>query len=197
MLPKAALGSFSVALMLLAYSRYLWKASRKRVQPHPVSWFIWGLVTGVAYGVQVTRGGGAGSWVVGLTALSCFVIAALSMRSYGFHFDEFDTACLVLGLAALAAFLFTSLAWLAAVLATVADVIGYAPTVRKGWKEPDSDDAASFFLNSAKFAPSLWAMGSYSVATLLYPITVLIANAVVFVILVWRGRVLGRHAVSK
>jgi hypothetical protein len=59
---KPTMGALAVIIMLIAYAIYIWQTTRaKGVQPHPFSWFLWGIVTGVAYLVQARLGGGPGS----------------------------------------------------------------------------------------------------------------------------------------
>jgi hypothetical protein len=71
-------------------------------------------------------------------------------------------------------------------VATVADLLSYGPTLRKCWQPPHEDSVTSFFLNSAKFAPSLLTLGSYSVATCIPPSALVIANAGVVLMLLGR-----------
>jgi hypothetical protein len=192
---KSAMGSLSVAIMLAAYTIYIWKTLRlKSVRPHPFSWFLWGVVTGVVYLVQRTHGAGAGSWVVGLTAIICLLICALSLRKYEWdfsHFDWFDRFCVLAGLLVFAFYLSTKNPTWSAVLATMVDLIGYVPTVKKGWKSPYGDSELSFWLNSFKFAPSLLALESYSLATWLYPATLVVMNAAVALMLHSRRKEIG------
>src|SRR5689334_2313768 len=61
-----------------------------------------------------------------------------------------------------------------AILATVVDVIGYGPTLTKAWLRPRSDSVTSFTLNSVKFIPSLFAMDTVSIATTVYPATLIV-----------------------
>lgn len=186
---KSAMGSLSVVIMLIAYSIYLWQTSQKgAVEPHPFSWLLWGLVTGVAYLVQVTQGGGSGSWVVGLTSLICFLIGSFSLLRHRWRFSWFDWLSLGTGLLVFGYYLLSRSPTLSAVLATATDVVGYASTIRKGWEEPHKDSATSFALNSVKFIPALFALESYSVATWLYPATLVIVNAGVATMLLLRRR---------
>jgi hypothetical protein len=192
------LGGLSVAIMVVAYAIYLRQAAAHGIRPHPFSWFLWGLVTGVAYLVQVAEHGGAGSWVVGLTALSCFVIGGFSLLRHRWQFHWFDWASVGVGLLVLTYYLAARNATESAVLATTTDVIGYGSTIRKGWAEPERDSATSFALNSAKFVPALFALESRSVATCLYPATLVVMNAFVAVMLLWRRRQLrGRFEVVR
>ena len=181
------MGALSVFIMLIAYTVYLWQTRRAGgIQPHPFSWLLWGFVTGVAYLVQATKGAGPGSWVVGLTALMCFLISALSLFKHRWSFSLFDWLSLAAGLVVLGYYMLSKNPTLSAILATSTDVIGYGSTVKKGWSEPRKDSATSFALNSLKFVPSLLALNSYSLATWLYPATLVVVNGAVTIMLLLR-----------
>jgi hypothetical protein len=186
---KVAMGALSVVIMLIAYAIYLWQTAREDgVRPHPFSWFLWGFVTGVVYLVQITQGGAAGSWVVGFTSLFCLLIGGFSLFKHRWQFSPFDWLSLGTGLLVFAYYLLSKNPTWSAILATTTDVIGYASTIKKGWAEPNKDSATSFALNSAKFVPSLLALGSYSLATWLYPATLVLMNGAVATMLLLRRR---------
>ena len=187
---KAALSALSVGLMAAAYGIYLYRTVQKRgVQPHPFSWLLWGLVTAVGYFVQRVQGGWAGSLVTGLTALVCISIGLLTLVLFTWEFAWFDWCSLGLGLLVFGGYLVLALnPTLSAVLATITDVLGYIPTVKKGWTEPHKDSAASFALNSAKFIPALCVLEAYSISTCLYPATLVVMNGGVALMLFIRQR---------
>jgi hypothetical protein len=193
MLTKPALGAASIVISIVAYTRYLRRTAEKGgIRPHPYSWLPWGLVSAVAFCVQLTQGGGLwGSLVTGLTAVACFAIVLLTLSRHDRQFDGFDRLLLLLAFGALILYLYYFLRaknpTLSAVLATVTDVLGYGPTIKKGWRAPDTDDAPSFFLNGLKFIPAYFALESYSVATWLYPTTLAVVNGGVWVMLLVRG----------
>jgi hypothetical protein len=192
---STVLGTLSVAIGILAYGIYIWQSSgRKGVQPHPFSWFLWGLVTAVAYLVQRVQGGGAGSWVTGFTAAVCLVIGSLTLVKHQWRFSWFDWFSIGAGLFVFTFYLFTKDPMHSAVLATVTDVVGYGPTVKKGWREPHKDSATSFALNGVKFVPALFALGSYSIATCLYPTTLVFVNGGVAVLLLVRRRQIAKKS---
>ena len=96
---KLLMGAVSIAISVAAYGVYLWQTSRAGgIQPHPFSWLLWGLVTGVAYVVQVATGGGAGSWVSGLTSVMCIVIGLFSLSQHRWQFTLFDWLSAAAGL---------------------------------------------------------------------------------------------------
>jgi hypothetical protein len=184
---KFIMGVLSLFLMVLAYAIYIWQTTREDgVRPHPFSWFLWGFVTGVAYLVQVSQEAGAGSWVVGFTALICFLVGGISFFQDKWHFSFFDWFCLAAGLVVFVYYLLAKNPTQSAILATATDVLGYGSTIKKGWIQPQKDSVTSFALNSAKFVPSLFALQSYSLATWLYPATLVVMNAAVAVMLLVR-----------
>jgi hypothetical protein len=92
--------------------------------------------------------------------------------------------------AVLGLYWFTRDANVAAALTTAIDALGYGPTFVRGWAQPRKDSVTSFALNGVKFVPSLMAMDPISFATSFYPATVMILNAAVAIMLVWRRRAL-------
>lgn len=183
------MGGASLAISIAAYGIYLWQTSRKEgAQPHPFSWLLWGLVTGVAFIVQVSTGGGAGSWVTGFTSAMCFVIGLFSLFKHRWQFALFDWLSVSAGIILLFYYLLAENALSSAILATAMDVVGYGPTVKKGWAKPYNDSASSFALNSIKFVPALFALKSYSVTTWLYPSTLVLVNGAVAIMLFLRRR---------
>ena len=65
-------------------------------------------------------------------------------------------------------------------------MLGFGPTVTKAWARPHSDSVTTFLLNGLKFIPSFFAMDSISVATCVFPATLVVANAAVALIIFTR-----------
>jgi hypothetical protein len=197
--PKNMLGVLSLLMTAVAYSLYIWQTARqKNIQPHPVSWFLFGLATTVVFKAQWVRSAGPGSWVTAVTALVCFIITALSLEKYrlvskrkkleGVEPDErirsmSNIVSFVLSVIAIFVFLHAKSPLGAAISATAADLVGYYPTIKKGRRQPFNDSTTSFALNSAKFIPALFAMGSYSLATCFYPAALVAMNGYVVILL--------------
>ena len=49
------MGALAVVITLVAYGIYVWQTLRGEARPHPLSWLIFGILTGTAYLVQVDR----------------------------------------------------------------------------------------------------------------------------------------------
>lgn len=197
MTPKTAWGLLSILIGVAAYSIYLGQTAKKKgVQPHPLSWFLWGLVTGVAYLVQRERGAAAGSWVTGFTSCVCFLIGGFSFVKHTWRFSMFDKISVWFGIGVLVFYIFSRNLTHSAILATSVDVVGYLPTIKKAWTDPHKDSVTSFSLNSLKFVPALLALESYSIATWLYPATLVIVNGAVAALLLVRRRKLAVDKLS-
>lgn len=187
-----SMGGLSLLILALAYIVYFWQTIRTGVKPHPFSWLLWGSVSGVAYLAQVSKGEGPGSWVVGSTAVACFAVGCVSLIKFSWRFSFFDWLSLMSGLSVFAYWFAVRNGTNSAVLATTIDLIGYCPTLTKGWTEPHRDSALAFLLNGLKFIPALAALESWSLATALFPATLVFANSAVAVMLIERRRQLSR-----
>jgi len=192
---KDAMGGLAVAIMGVAYGVQLWKTYEGKSEPHPIAWFGFGLLTGVGFFVQWQKGAGAGSWVMGVTAIFCLLVGGMSQYKRNWQlrdFDWWDWGAL-LGGACLFFLYVTSkdFSWgpfISAVLATSADLVLYIPIFKKAWMLPEKENATAYGLNSLKFAPSLLAMDTYSVETCLYPAALVVINAIVVLYLLCRRR---------
>lgn len=180
------MGAFAVLIALVAYGIYGWQTAGGQTRPHPLSWLIFGLLTTTGFLVQWNENAGPGSWVMGVTAAICFILAVMSIKKGERRFPWYEWAFFFAASVVFLFYLWTKEPTVSAVLATTVDVIGYGPTLTKGWSRPATDSVTSFALNSLKFVPSLFAMESVSIATMLYPSTLIVVNAVVVILLLWR-----------
>jgi hypothetical protein len=183
---KEMMGALSVLIALVAYSIYGWQTIKGGTRPHPLSWIIFGILTGTGFWIQFDEGAGAGSWVMGVTAAICFVLAAMSVWKGERIFPWYEWAFLIAAGIVFVFYIWTKEPTVSAILATLVDVLGYGPTLTKAWSRPSTDSVTSFSLNSLKFIPSLFAMESVSIATCVYPSTLIVVNGAVAILLLWR-----------
>jgi hypothetical protein len=187
---RDALGVLSVALAVLAAVIYIAQTLRGEVRPHPLSWFLFGVLSLTGYLVQRDEGARQGSWTLLAMTIICFLFVAASVAKGERSFSRMEWAFVVAAGAVFALYMFTRDANVAAALTTAIDALGYGPTFVRGWVQPRKDSVTSFAINAAKFVPSLMAMDPISFATSFYPATLMLLNAAVAIMLVW-----GRRAV--
>ncbi len=185
---RDALGILSVALAVIAAIIYVFQTLRGDVRPHPLSWFLFGILSATGYWVQRDEGAHQGSWTLLAMTIICLVFVAASVARGERRFSRQEWSFAVAGGAVFVLYLFTREPNLAAALTTVVDALGYGPTFVRGWSHPRKDSVTSFALNGAKFVPSLMAMDPLSFATSFYPATLLVLNTAVSIMLVLRRR---------
>lgn len=195
---RVTMGLLGLVITGAAYAVMIWKTLTGKARPHPIAWYGFGALTAVGFFVQWQKGAGAGSWVLGLTFVACFVVGWLSQWKGHWRvrdFDSWDWLALTLGLGC--GTLYVS-SWnlslgplVSAVWATLGDLILYAPILKNAWAKPDDENATGYFLNSVKFLPTFAAMHVWSWETCVYPAALVFMNGFVVLYLFWRGRRLG------
>ena len=205
---KDIMGALAVLIAAAAYGIYVWKSLQGEARPHPLSWLIFGVLTGTGYLVQLDQRAGPGSWVMAITTIVCLLLCIMSFWRGERSFPWYEWAFLG---AAVIVFLFYL--WsrnpdligavlsgaphdllvrhapaISATLAALVNVLGFGPTLTKAWSRPHSDSVSVFALNSLKFVPSFFALDTISVATCIFPATLVIANAAVALVIYLRQR---------
>jgi hypothetical protein len=180
---KDLMGALAVAIALVAYGIYVWQTLRGEARPHPLSWLIFGILSGTAYLVQFDEAAGPGSWVMGITAIVCLLLCLMSFWRGERIFPWYEWAFLFAAAVIFIFYLWSRQPTIAAVLAASVNVLGFGPTVTKAWQRPHSDSITTFALNSIKFIPAFFAMDNLSLATCVMPAALVVANAAVALII--------------
>jgi hypothetical protein len=183
---KDLMGALAVVIAVVAYAIYVWQTLRGQTRPHPLSWLIFGILTGTGYLVQVDQAAGPGSWVTGITTIVCLLLCVMSFWKGERAFPWYEWAFLVVAVVIFAFYLWSRQPVISAVLASAVNVLGFGPTVTKAWRRPHSDSVTTFFLNGLKFIPSFFALNVISVATCVLPATLVVANLVVAAVIYLR-----------
>jgi len=173
---KVILGATSVVACLAQYIPYIRNVIKGRTRPHIFSWFIWGLPAGIVFAAQLLNGGGAGSWVTGLTAFLCTVVFLLSLFYGDRDIALLDWISFALALAAIGLWIITDSPLWSVILVTVSDVLGFVPTVRKSIVKPYEETLSSYLIGGLKWVLSMFALGAFSWTVWLYPLAMIAAN---------------------
>jgi len=178
----------AVILNFVAYFPYIRDILKGKTTPHVFTWFIWGLVTAIIFALQLNGGAGVGSWITCATAVTCFFVFFLGLRTGNKNITHSDIVFLILSLGSLFLWLGVNQPVLSVILACTTDMLGFIPTIRKSWNDPHSETVSLYGINTVKHGISIAALQQYSIITWLYPVTWTIANAVFALILVIRRR---------
>jgi hypothetical protein len=179
-------GVVTVVLAGISYVPYLIDIFRGRTRPHAFSWLVWATLTAVGFGIAATNGGGAGTWQLGFTSVVCAVIFLLALQRGEKEIKTSDWACLIGAGAAGCFWLFAHGDVVSAILITVIDCLGFVPTFRKSFRKPHQETLSTQTIGIAKHGLSVLALSHFSIATVLYPLSLFFMNSVFAVFLMVR-----------
>lgn len=183
---KLSLTILAIVLAIAGYTPYFRDIFKGKTRPHAFTWFIWALLTAIAFFAQLSAGGSFGSWVTGATALISIAITVLALRRGRQDIAKIDWVFLGGCLAALGLWALTKSPTASVVLITLIDALAFAPTFRKSFVRPYSETLITYAVSALKFAIALAALGSFSVATVLYPTSLVVTNGLFVAMVLWR-----------
>jgi len=186
---KVLLGQVSVALVSASTLLYWRLMLQRRIKPHLFTWLIWALAVGIAAAGRHAERAGPGAWSMAAMAVSCLSVALLALRYGERDITRGDVVALLACLAALPLWYLTRSALAAIVLVTAIDLVGYYPTVRKSWMRPHEEATYNFVLSNIVHGLSLAANEAHTLATVLTPSCILVANSALIGTIWWRRAV--------
>lgn len=186
---RELLGAVGALVVAVSAVYYALDVVRGETRPQRTSWGVWALVGLLGFGTAHDGGAGPGAWAAGVDALACIVTFLLSLhprlgKPGGRRTD------LVLGVVAVAGVLLWRWGPLsdggAALLAVSCESVALWPTLREGWRQPDTESFASWAVDVVGNGLCVSAVATVSVASLAYPLFVLAAAVAMSAVLTAR-----------
>ncbi len=185
---KEIIGLIAVILTFVGYIPYMRDTISGKTTPHVYTWFLWSLVSFIAFALQVSDKAGFGSFVTLAAAIACLIIFFLGMRQGDKDITISDTMFLVLALLSIVIWVFAKQPVISTVLVSVTDMLAFIPTIRKSWHKPHQETLTSYIINTIRFGLGIIALDRYTIVTSLYPFTWLFANGLFSVFLIVRRK---------
>jgi len=173
---KVFFGLASVVMTFIQFGPYIRDILTRKTFPHAFSWFVWGLPCCIVFAAQLAEGGAAGAWATGFTTVACTAIFFLSLYFGDHDIHLIDWICLILAISAILIWAITKDPLGAVILITLADVLGFVPTMRKSWHKPQEETLSSYFVAGFKWILALMAFQKLSLVLWLYPVSMIFAN---------------------
>jgi hypothetical protein len=183
---KLILGILSIIPAVVAYVWYFRGMFAGKTKPHAFSWLIWGILAGNGFLAQVQAQAGVGAWVTGLTSIACLVIFVVALFRGDTKPTRLDKILLLLALISFGLLFVIDNPTVALCLTLFATLLGFTMTLRKAYDRPHEENTVAFLLNALKFLPAIFALSSYSFLTVAYPLTAMLANTAVVVVILLR-----------
>lgn len=187
---KDAIAAIAVLLTFIAYIPYFRDIIRGKTHPHLYSWGLWGLLTLIIFALQIVGHAGPGAYVTLVAGSLCFIVIGLSLKYGKRDITLSDTVVLILTLITIVLWLIAKQPVLSIILATIADLLAFIPTVRKSWSNPRSETLSLYVTNSVRFTLAIIALKQYSLLTALWPAAWAIGNAAFSIMLIYRRRLI-------
>ncbi|MHC1716290.1 MAG: hypothetical protein AB9915_00110 [Candidatus Dojkabacteria bacterium] len=190
---KSVVTIIAVLIALGGYIPYIKDCIKGKTKPHVVSWFIWALVSFIAFGIQFLNQGGAGSFINLFMGIICTIVFIFALRNGTKDVTKFDIISFILALIAIILWLVVKQPLWSIILVIFIDIMSFLPTMVKGWKKPWSETVVTFEMSSIKNALSIYALSTYSLTNVAYPGYALIANVFFVIMLILRRKVIRKE----
>jgi hypothetical protein len=192
---KEILSATGIVLTFLVFVPYIRSILHGQTKPHVFSWFIWALGTFVVFLAQIAGGGGLGAWPIGVSGIITGYVAVLAYsKRTDRSITKSDWVFLIVALAALPCWFFTSSPLSAVVILTGTDLAGFGPTFRSAYAHPHLERTGFYSLIALRNLIVILALEHYSLTTVLFPAAVGIACLIFVAMVFYRRRALARHA---
>jgi hypothetical protein len=148
---------------------------------------VWAFGTFVVCLAQLADGGGVGAWPIGFSACITGYIAFLSYRARSsIEITRQDWVLFCMATLAIPGWMVASDPFWAVLFLTIADLLGFGPTLRKAYRNPYQEHLGFFALGGVRNLFVVAALEHYSWTTLLFPAAVGISCALVALFLAIR-----------
>lgn len=170
------LGLIAGVLSVITYVPYLRDIFRLKTKPERATWFIWAVLSGIAFFSQMAKGATDSLWLVGVQTIGVVVIFILSIRYGVGGFVRRDMIALGAAGLGLVLWYYTNEAAFALLIAIVIDAIGASLTVLKAYKDPESETLSTWVLSGTAGIFATLAVGSLDYILLAFPVYVIVIN---------------------
>ncbi len=185
---KDAIGVVAAVLVFAAYVPYIRDILRGKTHPHIYSWLLWGILTIAIFGIQISHHAGPGSFVTIAAGIMSFVVLGLSFKKGKRNIVFADKVVFVLTMLTMIFWLLAKQPLLAILLACLADLLAFIPTVRKSWHQPFTETLSLYELNSVRFGLAIIALSQYTLITVIWPAMWAIGNGLFAIMLISRRK---------
>lgn len=169
----------SMCLSIAGAVPYVRDTLQGRTQPNRVTWSLWAAAPIIAAAASVAAGGdiwtALRTLIAGIAPLIVVFVSFLNSRAY-WRLGPFDFGCGVLSIIALVAWLMTDSPRLAVLLAATADGVASLPTLRKAWRNPESETRVTFLFGLISNCILLPSIPVWNIENAAFPLYLLAIN---------------------
>lgn len=185
---KELLAVIAALIAIAGNLPYLRDCLRRRVKPHPYTWLVWTIVSGITLFGQIAKGAGIGALPAAVALCFTLIIFFFSIQ-YGFKYvRKADKYFLIAALLGLIPWLLSDDPTISVIIAVSIDLIAFAPTIRKTWQHPGSETPILYGANVTRHILTLFSLQSYNIATTLHSLAMIVTNTIMTGIIVLKPK---------
>ena len=181
--------AFAIIAALIAtfsVTPYVLDIVRGKTKPNIVSWFTWSILTGIASAAAFASHESHTALLTVGSTISTATVVILGLK-YGIaKFSRLDIFCQIGAIAGLASWLIFNSPLVGIVVPVCIDLVAVIPTIRHSWDRPGEETWQTFLVGATASIFTLVSITHYSVASMLYPLYLLVANGLVGVVILGR-----------
>ncbi|MBP9817902.1 hypothetical protein KBC75_04110 [Candidatus Shapirobacteria bacterium] len=185
---KQALGIITILLAFISYIPYLRDTFKGITKPHMVSWFLWMFVSFIAFGLQWSKGAGAGAYANFAMGLISLVLFIQGIKSGTKNIRPADVFSFILAVVAIILWLVVHQPTWSIILVVLIDIFSFIPTFIKSWHNPHQETLITWILSSVRQFLVILSLQSFNFVTALFPVYALTANILFCIELIYRRR---------
>ncbi|MBN1779434.1 MAG: hypothetical protein JW816_04455, partial [Candidatus Buchananbacteria bacterium] len=136
---KYFLATLSIIFLFGAYLPYLFNVLKKHARPHVFSWLTWCILMALGFVLSWQSGGQAGSLIFGFEFFLCLLVAIYSFFGGEKNITRLDWFAFISAMLITVFYIFTKDPVISIFLAAVIDAIGFIPTFRKSYWQPQGE----------------------------------------------------------
>lgn len=176
---------------------YIVATARGSIRPSPLSWAGGALTSTIVFVAQVSSEPSWSAVLPGTASVYCLVIVVFAVRRVTPTWTRLDTACAVLGIAAVVGWQVTGVAEVALVLSIAADLILYTPMIVKTLRDPASEIAAPFLAKATMAFVAAASVRHFDAVSLSWPAYLAVFNGGIGVLASAPGRRPGARTATR
>jgi len=180
---KEILAILAALLAVAGNIPYLLDVIKRRIQPHPYTWLVWSLVSGIIFFGQLVKGAGIGALPTFAAEVFTIIIFIFSLRNGFKNIIRRDTYFLTLALVGIIPWLLTKDPTISVIIVVAIDLIAFMPTIRKTWVYPKTETPVLYSMNVLRHILALFSLQAYNIATTLHSILMIITNTLMTLII--------------
>lgn len=180
--------TLSTICLVLGIIPYLRDVVRQKTKPRIVSWFNWGLLTGIATAAAIQDGQYPSAVLTLTSTIAVFLVVFLGLKHGDRKFEAFDILCQAGAIAGLLCWIIFNSPLFAILITVTIDFIACLPTLKHAWQKPHEETTVAFVGGVGGGIFSLLAIENPQFSGLVYPVYLTFINIVLVGTLVFRAK---------